>query len=145
MNNYILIFLFISLILFKENIINFQHIKWFHNNFSTIKFIVKNVFLALPFLTIYFKQDDIINSFKKNNMITEHNYVKQKRNLNNTVKKLIAANQQWKCKKCHNLLDASYEIDHIIPLYKYGTNHVNNLQALCRNCHGKKTILDNLK
>ena len=145
MNNYILILLFISLILFKENIINFQHIKWFHNNFSTIKFIVKNVFLAIPFLTIYFKQDDIINSFKKNNMITEHNYVKQKRNLNNTVKKLIAANQQWKCKKCHNLLDASYEIDHIIPLYKHGTNHVNNLQALCRNCHGKKTILDNLK
>ena len=56
-------------------------------------------------------------------------------------KKLIAANQQWKCNKCQNLLDASYEVDHIVPLYKNGTNHVNNLQALCRNCHVKKQYL----
>ena len=27
-------------------------------------------------------------------MINEHNYTKQKRNVNNTVKKLIAANQE---------------------------------------------------
>ena len=46
---------------------------------------------------------------------------------------------------CNNLLDATYEVDHINPLYKGGTNDFNNLQALCRNCHGKKTIDDRLK
>ena len=31
----------------------------------TIKFLsIKNILLAIPFLTIYFKQDDIINSLK---------------------------------------------------------------------------------
>jgi hypothetical protein len=142
MNNYILIALFILFIFFKENILNFEHIKWLQYNYSTIKFVIKNIILSLPFLTIYFKQDDIIKSFKKSRELKED---KNKRNVGNTVKKLIAANQQWKCNKCQNLLDASYEVDHIVPLYKNGTNHVNNLQALCRNCHGKKTILDRLK
>ena len=145
MNDYILIIIFILFILFKEKVLNFEHIKWFHNNYSTIKFIGKNLLLSIPFLTLYFNHEQIINNVKSNKLLNETNYEKKKRNVNNTVKKLIAANQQWKCNKCQNLLDASYEVDHIIPLYKNGTNHVNNLQALCRNCHGKKTIIDNLK
>ena len=120
MIDYILITLFILFILFKENVLNLDHIKWIHNNYSTLKFVIKNILLAIPFLTIYFKQDDIINSLKKNKELKETHHEKHKRNVNNTVKKLIAANQQWKCNKCQNLLDASYEIDHIIPLYKNG-------------------------
>ena len=42
------------------------------------------------------------------------------------------------------MLDVSYEVDHKVPLYKGGDNNVNNLQALCRNCHGKKTIYDKM-
>jgi 5-methylcytosine-specific restriction endonuclease McrA len=42
------------------------------------------------------------------------------------------------------MLDGSYEIDHIVPLYKGGGNGYENLMALCRNCHGKKTINDKL-
>ena len=42
------------------------------------------------------------------------------------------------------LLDATYEIDHIIPLYKGGNNEISNLEALCRNCHGNKTLLDKI-
>ena len=67
-----------------------------------------------------------------------------KRNITATTKKVIAANQQWHCNICKNILDASYEVDHIIPLYKGGNNELHNLQALCRNCHGMKTINDNL-
>jgi len=28
-------------------------------------------------------------------------------------------------------------------LFKGGSNEINNLIALCRNCHGKKTLLEN--
>ena len=66
---------------------------------------------------------------------------KSRRRVTPLTKKIVASNQKWKCKKCHETLDFSYEIDHIIPLYGGGSNDVNNLQALCRNCHGKKTLL----
>jgi hypothetical protein len=67
-----------------------------------------------------------------------------KRRVSSNHKKYVASNQKWKCRACGKLLDHSYEVDHIIPLYKGGTNDLHNLQALCRNCHGKKTIEDSL-
>ena len=62
----------------------------------------------------------------------------------NKMKKIVASSQNWKCATCLNILDATYETDHIIPLYKGGSNDILNLQALCRNCHGKKTLNDSL-
>lgn len=70
--------------------------------------------------------------------------VYNKRNVSETLKKYVAANQKWTCKRCSKMLDGSYEIDHIIPLYKGGNNNYENLMALCRNCHGIKTINDKL-
>ena len=67
-----------------------------------------------------------------------------KRNLSQSTKKFIASNQKWVCNICKNTLDHTYEVDHIIPLFKGGGDNNNNLQALCRNCHGKKTALENL-
>ena len=66
---------------------------------------------------------------------------KKKRRVSQLTKKIVASNQKWKCKNCENTLDFTYEIDHIIPLYQGGSNEVENLQALCRNCHGRKTML----
>lgn len=43
-----------------------------------------------------------------------------------------------------DLLTISYEIDHIKPLCVGGSNEENNLQALCRNCHGDKTMFEEL-
>ena len=57
-------------------------------------------------------------------------------------KRYVASQQQWKCQHCHQLLDESYEVDHIKPLFRGGSNETGNLQALCRNCHGKKTVQD---
>ena len=67
-----------------------------------------------------------------------------KRSVSETKKKYVAANQNWKCGKCNQQLTAWFEVDHKIRLDSGGSNHINNLIALCRNCHGEKTALENL-
>ena len=41
-----------------------------------------------------------------------------------------------KCLMCWSIDNT--QIDHIIPLSKWGTNHIDNLQPLCRSCNGRK-------
>ena len=78
------------------------------------------------------------------NLIKNNHSKKHKRNVSESKKKFIASNQKWKCAHCQNLLDNTYEVDHITALYKGGTNELNNLEALCRNCHGKKTFMEKM-
>jgi hypothetical protein len=66
------------------------------------------------------------------------------RNVTGLMKKKVAANQKWQCGHCKSILEASYEVDHILALYKGGTNDESNLIALCRNCHGNKTVNERL-
>jgi cytochrome c553 len=61
------------------------------------------------------------------------------------MKKKVAADQKWACGHCHQTLDESYEVDHKLALFQGGTNELENLIALCRNCHGKKTMQERLK
>lgn len=67
-----------------------------------------------------------------------------KRSVSETRKKYVASSQGWMCKHCNQMLDATFEIDHKIELQHGGTNDVSNLEALCRNCHGKKTMMHKL-
>jgi 5-methylcytosine-specific restriction endonuclease McrA len=67
-----------------------------------------------------------------------------KRSVSETKKKYVAAQQDWKCGHCRKQLPAWFEVDHKIRLDSGGSNHVDNLVALCRDCHGKKTSLENL-
>jgi hypothetical protein len=67
-----------------------------------------------------------------------------KRSVSETKKKYVAANQEWKCGHCQNQLDHTFEIDHKVRLEYGGGNDVQNLIALCRNCHGKKTASENM-
>ena len=60
--------------------------------------------------------------------------------ISQTIKKTVAANQQWRCNICKNILEETFETDHIIPLMNGGTNEQSNLQSLCPNCHRKKTL-----
>lgn len=66
-----------------------------------------------------------------------------KRSVSETKKKFVAANQNWKCGKCQQQLTAWFEVDHTKRLDQGGTNDVSNLVALCRNCHGEKTSMEN--
>lgn len=61
-----------------------------------------------------------------------------------TKKKYVAAQQNWKCAHCGKQLPPTFEVDHKIELRNGGTNHVSNLAALCRECHGNKTMMQNL-
>jgi 5-methylcytosine-specific restriction endonuclease McrA len=99
------------------------------------------------------KRIDLINATKATQI--NNPYIKQfvpsniptskLRKVSDQLKKLVASQQRWNCKKCKNILDATYEVDHILALEDGGNNDIHNLQALCRNCHGKKTMEDNIK
>ena len=67
-----------------------------------------------------------------------------KRSVSETKKKYVASNQNWKCGDCGEQLTAWYEVDHKLRLEYGGSNHIDNLVALCRDCHGKKTTMENL-
>ena len=110
---------------------------------SIISFIIPALYIDIPFF-----RNKEIPSFRTNRrppqLIKKHTTTKSIRNVPESVKKYVAANQYWKCKGCNNLLDETYEIDHILALEDNGTNDLDNLQALCRNCHGKKTARNNI-
>ena len=67
-----------------------------------------------------------------------------KRSVSETKKKYVAAEQGWLCANCNKQLPAWFEVDHKIRLDSGGTNHIDNPVALCRDCHGKKTAIENL-
>jgi len=65
----------------------------------------------------------------------------RKRAVSNKERMQIAASQEWKCKSCNNLFgkDLTFEIDHKIAWCRGGSTRKVNLQALCPNCHAKKS------
>jgi predicted HNH restriction endonuclease len=65
---------------------------------------------------------------------------RDKRSVTGAMKKIVGAKYEWKCAGCKSLLDEGYQVDHIIPLFKNGTNDIDNLQPLCGTCHNKKSI-----
>ena len=76
--------------------------------------------------------------------ITQSGKKATKRSVSETKKKFVAASQNWTCGNCAKQLPAWFEVDHKIRLEYGGSNHVDNLVALCRNCHGEKTAMENL-
>jgi len=69
---------------------------------------------------------------------------RKKRSVSETKKKYVASKQKWNCGHCKNQLSAWFEVDHIMSLENGGTNEVDNLVALCRECHGEKTAMEHL-
>ena len=74
----------------------------------------------------------------------KHSNRMHNRSVSPVKKKYIASMQGWSCAQCKTQLDAWFEVDHKTRLDQGGSNHVTNLEALCRNCHGKKTGMESL-
>jgi len=56
--------------------------------------------------------------------------------------KELGVRQGWKCNVCRAFLKSTFEVDHVVPLCRGGTNDTSNLQALCVECHSAKTRED---
>lgn len=64
-----------------------------------------------------------------------------RKGISQTERISIMQGQSGKCKNCKKEVD-TYEIDHIKPLWGGGSNDINNLQALCGECHLYKSNLE---
>lgn len=93
-----------------------------------------NPIINMPNNSNMYAENKIMNSGKKST----------KRSVSETKKKFVASRQDWKCGDCQSQLTAWFEVDHKVRLEYGGSNHVDNLVALCRECHGKKTTMENL-
>jgi HNH endonuclease len=80
----------------------------------------------------------------KNSKILNSGRNSNKRSVSETKKKFVASRQNWRCGQCQKQLSAWFEVDHKIRLEYGGDNHIDNLVALCRECHGEKTAMENL-
>lgn len=49
----------------------------------------------------------------------------------------VLLNESSLCVMCKT--KSNLQIDHIIPIYKGGKNHINNVQILCRKCNTLKS------
>jgi len=61
----------------------------------------------------------------------------------NPYYKAIAARANHRCEYCHApelVFNFPFEIEHIIPIYRQGTNNEANLALACRSCNLRKGI-----
>ena len=64
--------------------------------------------------------------------------LKRKR-ISEAVLKNVGANAKWRCQGCDELLQATFQLDHVKPIHLGGEDTIDNLQPLCVVCHAKKT------
>lgn len=66
----------------------------------------------------------------------DHNGKLKRKDFSKTTQKITLIKQAYKCKECKNKLDV-VNFDHVDG--NRSNNSITNCQALCPNCHAKKT------
>ena len=109
---------------------------------------------ALDQAAIYLAQNENNNKINYDNTLYDSkktevkkdtsNKKNVKRSVSEAKKKYVAGSQGWNCAHCKEQLKPWFEVDHIVRLEYGGTNDISNLEALCRECHGKKTAKEHL-
>jgi hypothetical protein len=89
-----------------------------------------------------YNYDPVVIGQQQRNLLSGPKPVK--RSVSETKKKYVASMQDWKCGQCNKKLSHTFEVDHKIRLEHGGGNDVTNLVALCRECHGEKTAMENM-
>ena len=134
---------FIIYILLKKNPANAENIIRTSNEYLKYMPIDKNTSSMIsPILDFTSKQS--FGGSENHPIVHVPNAQTRAKNVSETKKKYVASRQNWKCNGCNEQLNAWFEVDHVVRLEYGGSNHVDNLVALCRECHGKKTTIENL-
>lgn len=72
-----------------------------------------------------------------------HKTINRRKSFPEPFQRKIAIRQNWQCAnpdgRCIQLELEEYDVDHITPLHMGGTDHPDNLQALCLACQRRKT------
>jgi hypothetical protein len=89
-----------------------------------------------------FDYNPVMASQQQRNALTGQKATR--RSVSETKKKYVASIQDWKCGQCNKKLKHTFEVDHKIRLEHGGGNEATNLVALCRECHGEKTAMENM-
>lgn len=126
-----------NLLLYTNNMIKFLPIS---------KSSIEMFSPVMDLTSSYVNNTGMVNNLRNNSIEKIMNSGKDggKRSVSETKKKFIASQQNWKCGRCNNQLNAWFEVDHKIRLHDGGGNEVDNLIALCRDCHGYKTTMENM-
>ena len=66
-----------------------------------------------------------------------------RKKLNANERNQVRENQDNLCGICKKDITKVFEIDHVIALQYGGTNTMDNLMALCCECHSTKSIAEN--
>lgn len=70
---------------------------------------------------------------------------KKRRALTPYQRASVAAAQEWRCSACDVLFKALWHVDHVLPLADGGADTLDNMQALCADCHMDKTADENMR
>ena len=74
---------------------------------------------------------------------TEQKSCEKRKKISKDIRQQIAEKQENACGECRITLSPYFELDHIIGLQFGGTDDESNLMALCRECHGEKSVTEN--
>lgn len=134
-----------NMLLCTNNMIKYMPIdKSSMDMISPIFDLTNNVNTNSGFMPALNGMDPVLVAQQQRNLLSGSRQKATKRSVSETKKKYVASIQDWKCGQCNNKLKHTFEVDHKIRLEHGGGNDVTNLVALCRDCHGDKTAMENM-